>query len=243
MRIATWNLERPKPNGAVKNARQQSKIAEIQADLWILTETNSAISLEGCHSLASESLPSYHSAGESFATIWSRTPILNKISTFDPYFAVCAEIESPLGPMIVYGSIITYANDRGLSGASKRWEETRKSIDAHDLDWQNIRKEYPNHPMVVAGDFNQSLDGSGWYADAVSTTKLSEALKRSNLVCETKEDMRKTGKLQTRATVDHICLSRNIAMNSTVVGAWEGTSDVLGRMSDHNGVYVDLEMG
>ena len=33
-RIATWNLERPKQNGWVKNQRRLNKIHEINADIW-----------------------------------------------------------------------------------------------------------------------------------------------------------------------------------------------------------------
>jgi len=42
-RIATWNLERPKLNGWKKNPLIQEKINEIDADIWILTETNASI--------------------------------------------------------------------------------------------------------------------------------------------------------------------------------------------------------
>jgi len=57
--------------------------------------------------------PGYHAVGESFAAIWSKWPIRRAVPTFDPYFAVCAEIDSPAGPLLVFGTIITYANDRG----------------------------------------------------------------------------------------------------------------------------------
>lgn len=162
MRIATWNLERPKQNGHSKNLRRIEKIREIDADLWVLTETHSAIALDGYACLATPSQLGYHAKGESFATIWSRWPIRQAVPTIDPYFAVCAEVDSPAGPMLVFGTIITYASDPGRNGNSRRWEEHRKSVVSHASDWRRLREQFQTHLVCVAGDFNQSRDGSGW---------------------------------------------------------------------------------
>lgn len=240
LRIATWNLERPKPNARSKNLLRIEKIREIDADVWVLTETSSAIALDGYVSLASETQPGYHSTGESFATIWSRWPIRRKLPTFDPFFSVCAEVDSPAGPMIVFGTIITYANDKGSDGTARRWEEHRKSIGLHGADWLRLRQEFPSHLFCIAGDFNQSRDGSGWYEDAESVKMLSAVLDRSDLQCVTEDDMRARGHLQSRASIDHICLSKSLAMQGVTVGAWEGTTADGSQMSDHNGVVIDV---
>lgn len=241
LRIATWNLDRPKQNGHSKNQRRIEKICEIEADLWILTETNSAISLDGYASLASEAQPGYHSSGESYAAIWSRWPILRQVPTFDPYFSVCAEIDSPAGALIVFGTIITYANDPGVSGTARKWEEHRKSIESHAADWHRLRNEFPNHLFCIAGDFNQSRDESGWYEDSDSVNMLSLALDRSALQCVTEVDMRATGLLRSRASIDHICLSPSLAKGVLAVDAWEGIMDDGRLMSDHNGVVIDID--
>ena len=240
LRIATWNLERPKQNAHSKNLRRIEKIREIDADIWVLTETSSAIALDGYVSLASESQPGYHSSGESFATIWSRWPIRRKLQTFDPFFAVCAEVDSTAGPMVVFGTIITYANDKGPDGTGRRWEEHRKSIESHGEDWRRLRKEFPGHLFCVAGDFNQSRDGSGWYEDAQSVKMLSAELDGSDLQCVTEDNMRTSGHLKSRASIDHICLSKSLATRGVSVGAWEGTTADGCRMSDHNGVVINI---
>lgn len=239
IRIATWNLERPKQNGHSKNLRRIEKIHEINADLWVLTETHSAIALDGYACLATSSQPGYHTDGESFAAIWSRWPIRRAIPTFDPYFSVCAEVDSPAGPMLIFGTIITYANNPGPGGKARRWEEHRKSIAAHAADWRRLREEFPNHLLCVAGDFNQSRDGSGWYEDADSVAKLSLALDRSSLKCVTELDMRANG--LSRATIDHICLSQPLASGVRTIGAWEGKAPDDCKMSDHNGVFIDVD--
>lgn len=240
LRIATWNLERPKMNGIAKNSRRLEKIREIDADLWVLTETSSAITLDGYQSLASGSESGYHSTGENFVTIWSRWPIRRRLPTFDSTLTVCAEVDSPVGPMIVFGTIITYANDVGPNGTARRWEEHRKSIAYHTADWHRLRKEFPDHLFCVAGDFNQSRDGSGWYEDLQSVKMLTSGLDRCSLQCVTEDDMRAIGILQSRASIDHICLSKSLASQVVAVGAWEGRTADGCRMSDHNGIVVDI---
>lgn len=238
-RIATWNLERPKQNGESKNRHRIDMIRKVDADLWVLTETHSVIVLDGYASIASLSQPDYHSNGESFATIYSRWPIRQAVPTFDAHFAVCAEVDSPVGPMLVFGTIITYANDPGPDGNSRRWAEHRKSIDSHAANWRQLRDQFPNHLFCVAGDFNQSRDGSGWYEDADSVRNLSRALDHSQLQCLTELNMRTNG--LSRATVDHICLSQSLTARVCGIGAWEGKTEDGHQMSDHNGVFIDVD--
>jgi hypothetical protein len=238
-RIATWNLERPRKGASAKKSRQHEKLRNVDADLWILTETNSAIALDGYHSIASERAPKYHSEGESCVAIMTRWKIAQQIPTNDPMFAACAEVASPFGPMIVYGSIIPYANWRGPIGKSGRWVEHRKSIARHAEDWVRLRTQYTKHEFCFGGDFNQSRDGSGWYEDPESIEALSNALKASAMKCVTDGRSRADLKLKTRSTVDHICLSPKLESRLNFVSAWEGEEDGT-KLSDHNGVFVDL---
>jgi hypothetical protein len=68
-RIATWNLERPKQNGWVKNQRRLNKIHEINADAWVLTETNTAIDLQGDFTSLASSTCEWHDPGEGLSGI------------------------------------------------------------------------------------------------------------------------------------------------------------------------------
>ncbi|MBD2079441.1 endonuclease/exonuclease/phosphatase family protein [Leptolyngbya sp. FACHB-17] len=122
-RIATWNLERPRQNGWIKNQRRLDRIREIDADIWVLTETNAAIDLKPDYEYVATVPYQGHKPGENLTTLWSRWRILRCIPTFDPTYAVCAEVESPFGLMLVYGTVITWANDKGISGTAKKWEK------------------------------------------------------------------------------------------------------------------------
>jgi exonuclease III len=210
------------------------------ADVWILTEANDAVYLPGYNAITTSPVSGYHAAGEVSTALLTRWPISQSLPTWDPLCAVCAEIAAPIGPVLVYGTIVTYANDKGPSNTAKRWEEHRRSIDRHRLDWLKLKSRAgADGHVVVAGDFNQSLDGSGWYKDSTSMGLLSDALAASALRCVTEEDFRKTVGLS-RASIDHICLSQRLASKVRDVRVWEGV--VAGvRASDHNGVLVELD--
>lgn len=60
LRIATWNLERPSLRGHTRNPRLLARLRATDADLWVLTETNRAIALDGYAALASPSVAGYH---------------------------------------------------------------------------------------------------------------------------------------------------------------------------------------
>jgi hypothetical protein len=189
-------------------------------------------------SVATEPVDGYHSHGENCTTVQCRWPILQKIETAIPECSVCAEVDGPQGRFLVYGAIITYANDRGPDGTSKRWVEHRRAIQQFGADWLRLRSDYAGHPLIVAGDFNQSRDGSGWYEDRVSLGALSEALAVAGLSCMTEQDFRATHGI-TRASIDHICATGPSLESAVKVGAWEGTMNGR-RLSDHNGVYVEF---
>jgi endonuclease/exonuclease/phosphatase family metal-dependent hydrolase len=237
-RIATWNLERPRQKGWIQNQRRLDQIHQIDADVWVLTETNKAIDLGSDYeAIASIPWENYHQTGENLTTIWSRWKRLRTLQTFDNHWAVCVEIDSPFGAMLIYGTVLPYANDKGISGTAKRWEEHRRSIQQHHEDWLRIQKQYPDRFMCIAGDFNQSRDNSGWYEEKQSVEMLSTALEDLSMVCVTHQNFQKD---VGRSTVDHICLSKRLVDYQESVSAWKGKTSEGKKMSDHNGVFVDL---
>ena len=77
MRIATWNLERPGLGNDARNQAVLEKIREVNADIWILTETHEVIDLsETHHGVTTTPSRRKPRSGEACAAIWSRWPIL-----------------------------------------------------------------------------------------------------------------------------------------------------------------------
>jgi endonuclease/exonuclease/phosphatase family metal-dependent hydrolase len=246
MRIATWNLDH-----ASNNSRpvplQVAHINKIAPDILVLTETCEDVDLhvEG-YRFTLATTKNCH--GKHYSTIWSKFPIKKVYSTFDPETAACAEIETPIGSVIVYGTIITYHGDQGPDGMSKPWIEHYKAIESHGEDWFRILQECSQKvPLVVAGDFNQTRDNSiRTYGTKFGRDLLSNELSRCRLCCLTTEDFGATGKLTsdpttgwTRNNIDHICVTDE-TFTVLDVGAWDHFTDTGKFLSDHNGVYVDL---
>ncbi len=254
-RIATWNIGRPGPSGIERNAAIVAKLAEINADIWILTETNVCIAPgHAYNSWASPANAPFRRHGERATMIWSRLPIRRAIPTFagiplrddaanpsypsygvlgeDASPAVCAEILTPRGPLLVYGTIITWFGDKGPRETATYEEEQRRSIPLYSDDWARIATE---GPLCVAGDFNARLrvPTDGLRAETkVARELLNAALTRSDLVSTT---------VDLDYCIDQICLSRAWAERAGPPQQFQATYGAEQKpVSDHKGVFIDV---
>ena len=236
LKIATWNLQRPKAGSWKNTPKILEKIREINADIWVLTETNTAISPgDNYTSISSTLIPDYHSQGEACSTIWSRHPAtLIDLPTFDSTIAVCAEVDAPVGKFIVYGTIITWRDDGVREGEAKAWERHYRSIVNHRKDWLRIAQQ--DLPFCVAGDFNEALHEPFAYGTPKDRELLQAALEETELVCV-------TAKKNMGYMIDHICLSKKWAQAVNDVNGWDKNkclNDDGKPVTDHNGVYTEL---
>lgn len=163
MRIATWNLERPSRRSWKRLPRQRARMAEVDADIWVLTETRASIA------------PADGFRG----------------------------VHAPPHPL--------------------------------------RRQRHPELPLVVAGDFNQDRDGSGWYGTHHGRQLLADALDGAELICASAEDVVATGKLQAHHLVDHIAICSRWAVRSDLaLHCWEHIDIDGTRLSDHPTVALDV---
>jgi hypothetical protein len=177
--------------------------------------------------------------------VWSKWPIEQAIDTYDAETAVCGRVKSPFGSLIIYGTILTYHGDRGPDNTSGPWEEHHKEIVRQGTDWCAIQSQFKSVAFIVAGDFNQTRDGSSRYRSSRGVQLLDEQLVRNNLNCLTEEDFGANGKLTPhpkkgsyRHNIDHICISEG-HFKAKQVGAWDHFTATQ-ELSDHNGIFVDL---
>jgi hypothetical protein len=171
---------------------------------------------------------------------------MHQIKCYEEETPVCAQIETPEGNLIVYGTIIPYHGYKGPTGESRKWVEHEKSIVEYGNDWKAIQDKYAGIPFIVAGDFNQTRDGSGVYCSPNGIKLLNEQLDRNKLTCITDEDFgmhnkfmpdpKKDGRY--RHNVDHICVSR-LRFAVEHVGVWDHFTEV-NYLSDHSGVFAEL---
>ena len=219
MKILTWNIERPKS----ENQLITNKIAEFNADIIILTETNSAIKFgEEFKFVATETLKSgfdgiKYEAGENRTTIWTKYTIGIQNKTFDTITSVCAEIETPKGLLNVYGTII------GVFGGFG--ERFKNDLEKQLLDFDNLSKE---KLICIAGDLNVTFSGRV-YPSHDAKNKLNSAfeqLKLKNLTSEIENN------------VDHIVISKSLVENRNVkIETWNHDK----KLSDHIGICVTIE--
>ena len=242
MRIATWNLERPRPRSWKRLPRQKARMGAVDADIWVLTETRASIApAQGYHGLHTPPAPRRPDPDERWVSIWSRWPMRPTGLPPDPRGAVSAIVRTPDGPLLVYGTVLPWANDKGDDGDARMWQVHYQQIELQSQDWQALRRRYPTVPLVVAGDYNQDRDGSGWYGTHHGRQLLTDALDTAGLNCVTAEDVVATGKLRDTHLVDHISICRDWAHHLDVdLHCYEHTDTDGTHLSDHPTVAIDL---
>lgn len=255
MRIATWNLEHDSKDrkGRINLQIQRMKKLNPMPDIFVLTETRREVDLteEGYTGIFTEAIkPTEICRYERHCSaIWTKFPITKHHKTYDRETAICVEVETPLGNIVIYSTIITWRDDKGPNEDSPPWLEHHREIFRHGDDWYKLRREIGNNtPFLVCGDFNQTRDGSNAYCSkgGQSILMLDEQLKRNDMICLTEEDFGKKKKLSTapnksypRNNIDHICATQGAFIVANV-GAWDHFDESGTLLSDHNGVFVDL---
>ena len=215
MKIATWNLERLKKN---KSEIILSKLTELDADILILTETDSQIDLgEKYASISSQNLFAGYDGieyknTENRTTIWTKYKIEKQYSTYDHYTSVCAEIKTPHGLLNVYGTIIGV-----FGGKGERFQNDMKS---QKLDFENLSVN-----ICLAGDFNIALSGFA-YPSHKARNEINETFEKLNVKCLTSEIV---------DNVDHIAISKSyLANHKTRIEIWNEDK----ALSDHIGICL-----
>jgi len=244
MRIATWNVERVKPKGWKIAPAQLYRMAEVDADVWLLTETHldhRPTSMHG-HFVFSPPHPERRPLDERWAAIWSRWP-LTPIEDPAPHQrgTVAAIVQMPGAHFIAYCTVIAWANEPFFDDGrpARMWEIHHAEAERQAAEWVRIRELHPDLPLVVGGDFNHDRDGSGWYGSDKGRRIVTTGLTAAGLDCVTDFDVVALGLLPAQHLVDHIC----------VPSAWADRTDVTvldrfdtdgTRLSDHPTVIVDV---
>lgn len=238
MKIATWNLDRPWKNGRLRRADlQREQIRSIGADIWVLTETWNEIKLPGFHGVSTPSSLGTYDASESAVAIW--VPEAWGLRTLEVTTAnLCVELLPPdaESPMLVYGTIITWHGDPG----AKNWVKHLEEVERQTTEWVRLRRDFPIHRLIVAGDFNMTLHSDKGYGHQEGRQTVRERLPLAGIDCVTAIDIRAAahGSLE-RDNIDHICIDQRLSL-VTKPYAIPGSTKKGERMSDHNGMVVEV---
>lgn len=220
MKILSWNIERPQIHDSRKD-KMIKLITSLDADLIFLTETNSDIHFENYHSLQTlEQSPEYEGIafkkGENKATIFSKYPIIEELETYDKFSSVCGKVNTALGELVLYGSIIGFLGGKG---------------DYFKLDlekqMEDIQQLCANNQVCFSGDLNISFSGYPYPSKAV--------IERVNKFFKTNRLINTTAIHEDSAI--HIVLSESILKNREVKTQ---KIEVPRSLSDHNIVITEI---
>ncbi len=162
MKICTWNLMRPSERSVLRNETFLNELRMCDADIFILTETNSLINPgSDYHFKSTTELPASfeglsYARGENRAAIYSKFPFGRNFETADEYTSVCSEVLIPGGSLIIYATIIgvTGGKDTRFQGEFIKQKQDILQLSIYD----NI---------CIAGDFNISFSGYTYPGHAI----------------------------------------------------------------------------
>lgn len=242
LRIATWNLERPSARSWKRLPAQRQRMADVAADVWVLTETRASVSPgDGYHGVHTPPHPTRRpDPDERWVSIWSRWPLtpIPEVAA-NPRGSVAARCDTPAGPVLVYGTVLAWANEPDEHGTVRMWQQHLAEIARQGAEWQLLADTYPDHLLIVAGDYNQDRDGSGWYGTHATRAALTEQLDAARLQLLTATDVVADGLLD-QHLIDHIAIGSRDDVDADL-HCWPARTDQV-RLSDHPTVAIDLTL-
>ncbi len=218
MRIATWNVER------LKHRRELPQMAEIcnkvSADIFVLTETDSALDLDfkACVRTSPPIDGAVKYRGTEYrVAIFTNYEVVKQHETFNSHRAVCTELLTEYGKLLVYGVVIGIYGNRHLSFS----EDLPRIL--NDVE----RLAGDGTSLCVCGDYNISFSDNYYFTKA-GRDSLEEVLATNNLELLTRNQPE---------CIDHIALSRGFLGNMAVtLEEWNHDK----KLSDHKGISVEV---
>lgn len=213
MRIANWNVER------VKHKRELEKIKnicnELNADIFILTETDERINLDYKNIFQTEKLSEEnYKITEKRVSIFTNYDFVKKYPTFDKFTSICVELETELGNLLVYGTIIGIYGNRN------------KNFNQDLLKQVEDFKILAEKNICICGDFNCSF-ADNYYFTNFGRENLLKIFSDLKIELVTKN---------CAECIDHIAISKNFFSESKFA-EW----NLERNLSDHKGIFVDIK--
>ena len=245
LRIGTWNVEYA--DNPDTNARRKSVMENCPADIWVLTETHDDLTPGGeFRAVHSDQRPLYGRRVQPrsrWVSVWTRLPIISRVRLpcSDQERTTVALIDSPLGPLCVYGTVLPWHSDTGRYGQrpyAPNWSEHHRVIPRQAAEWEALRQLIPQAQLCVAGDLNTDMDTGAAYGTKRGINMLRDGLNEVGLYCATHPSILQGGWLE-RAPIDHIALPLVWKKRVSLVSAWEGRVGSP-RLSDHSGMVVAI---
>ena len=232
MKIATWNIERLKHRNSLDKI--SFSIENAKADILVLTESDERVKPNyryGFHTTKlSDAPPEYrmpglykdyavadvYAATENRVSIYTNYPCVKQYETYDKYTALCVELQTNVGNLLVYGTII------GIIG--KNDESFRQDLLLQIKDYERL-SQIGN--ICICGDFNCSF-ADNYYFTKFGRDTLSSSFAHNKISLLTENRLE---------CIDHIAVSDDFVGNGSIsVSEWNLDKS----LSDHKGIVVDI---
>jgi len=219
VKIATWNVERLRRKKLLNEMLYS--IDAINADVLVLTETGRRLhpKYRFCYETPRMAIrsPDIYAATENRVSIYTNYPCVRQHSTYDENTALCVELETERGNLIVYGTIIGIYGNRHqtfLPDLVKQMDDLRRL--------SNLAAA-----ICFCGDFNCSF-ADNYYFTAAGRTAILNGLKDRDLSLLTKNQPE---------CIDHIALTKCFVGNDDIqIEEWNQAKT----LSDHKGIAVSF---
>lgn len=226
MKIATWNVER------LKHKKSLDEIIAfcdwVQADILVLTETDEQVSpyYRYCFQTPTPpdiKLPHYEETlhyrpTEHRISIFTNYKCVRHHTTFDKYTALCVELETEKGNLLVYGTII--------GGFGNRHPSFEEDLIKQVGDYKRLSAS--GNGLCICGDFNCSFVDNYYYTKAG----------RDIILRTFAENHIKLLTANRPLCIDHIAISEQFVADSEIyIEEW----NLKKTLSDHKGIAVQFD--
>lgn len=226
MRIAVWNAERLKHRRSL--GEMIASCERIRADILVLTESDERIQPDFRYCfhtpvppdlwLPAYGEPLHYQPTEHRVSIYTNYPCIRQHDTFDAHTALCVELDTPAGSLLVYGTIIGILGNRHSSFETDLLQQI--------ADWERLTAKHES--LCVCGDLNCS------FADNYCFTSSGRAMLQ--------QGFRDCGmRILTESVpqcIDHIAVSEQMITQSDVqIGEWNQEKT----LSDHKGGFAAVQ--
>jgi hypothetical protein len=240
VRIGVWNLECVSFKD--RNPARLDFLRNHDADIWVLTETHTEIDLSSSHPHSVHSRRRERSRNDMYwVSIWSRFPVVEAVNEPDVRSAI-ALLDTPIGRLLVYGTVWPWHSDTGEHPGDPAWTNWLRQapvIMQQASHWQQLRADWPDSILCVAGDLNMTFGGPNSYYSREGRLEAALAMQAHDLVCTTAWPRLPQGTLET-SPIDHVLLPHEWAMRTSVCETWPGHPRQPDRLSDHSGLIVQI---
>jgi hypothetical protein len=233
----TWNLE-GKDGASEEGQGQRQKIEDLHAHVLVLTEATMSVVPYDLESSTSSTIPGSESEVR-FAIVAASE--LRSLPLPELPMAAAALVTHDRQVWLVLGICMPWRQNAPPwppgaappeASGPEAWLHVLNQL---DLALHRLRSENPDLPVLVAGDFNQTLTGYT-VGSLDGRERLRELLARHELVAFTEAA---PSALPACPSVDHLC-ARTSAGDPIVWQANRTPSEQEDRLSDHAGYLVEV---